>query len=80
VDYVFTQAKIAGRKKRTRIRDQQNGTRSKKGDIPSTILWKQELNMDGHTEINSKLKTHLFGSQIRCNSSFNSTLRVVKSK
>jgi hypothetical protein len=63
VDYVVTQAKISGRKKRTRIRDQQNRRRSQKGDLPSTILRKQELNMDGHCEINSKLKIHLFGLQ-----------------
>jgi hypothetical protein len=62
---VVTQAKISGRKRRTRIRDQQNGRRSQKGDLPSTILWKQELHMDGHPEINSLLKTYLFGLQIQ---------------
>jgi hypothetical protein len=56
VDYVVIQSKVAGRKKRTRIRDQQD-----EGDLPSTILRKQELNMDGYPEINSRLKTHLFG-------------------
>jgi hypothetical protein len=63
MDYVVIQAKISGRKKRTRIRDQQDVSRSQKGDLPSTILREQELNVDGHPKINSKLKTHLFGLQ-----------------
>jgi hypothetical protein len=44
-----------------RIRDQQDGRRSQKGDVPLTIIRKQELNMDGHPEMNSNLKTHIFG-------------------
>jgi hypothetical protein len=60
---MFTQAKISGRNNKARIRDQQDGGRSWKGDLPSTILRKQELNMDEHPEISSKLKTHLFGLQ-----------------
>jgi hypothetical protein len=61
VEYVVTRAKIDGRKKRTRIRDQQDGSRSQKGDLP-TILRKQKSNMDGYPKINSKLETYLFGS------------------
>jgi hypothetical protein len=75
VDYVVTQAKIAGRKKRTGIRDQQDGKRSQKGDLSSMIPRKKELNMDGHPEINSKLDR-----RYRCNGSLNSTLSVVNWK
>jgi hypothetical protein len=37
VDHMVTKAKISGRKKRIQIRDQQDGKRSQKGDLPSTI-------------------------------------------
>jgi hypothetical protein len=65
VDFVVTQAKIYGRKKRTRIRDQQDGKRSQKGDLPSTIPRKQDLNMDVHPKISYKLKIHIFRLKIQ---------------